>query len=252
MHQTREWECQMGNVMRVLDADPDLAAALPPEVFTVASRHALAEVQEIPVGPWVPSSVYDGSHPLVGLLIIDGLLTRDMSFAGRMSSELMGAGDLLRPWDQDADFDPIPLQVSWQVLEKTSIAILDRHFAAVIGKWPVLVDAVAGRAVKRSRALAFQLAISQVTRVDERLLVLMWHLAERWGRVGPDGVRVPLRLTHEALGRLVGARRPSVTTALTGLAKRGCVERTPTGGLLHGDPAEQLADLMHDSTPSAA
>ena len=177
-----------------------------------------------------------------------------MSFAGRMSSELCGAGDLLRPWDQDADFDPIPLDVTWQILEKTSIAILDRHFAAVIGKWPVLVDAVTGRAVKRSRALAFQLAISQVTRVDERLLVLMWHLAERWGRVGPDGVRVPLRLTHEALGRLVGARRPSVTTALTGLAKRGCVERTPTGWLLHGDPAEQLADLTQDSaaTPSAA
>jgi hypothetical protein len=244
----------MGNVMRVLDADPDLGAALSPEVFAVASRHALAEVKEIPPGDWDPSSTYDGGHPLVGLLIIDGLLTRDMSFAGRMSSELMGAGDLLRPWDQDADFDPIPVNVTWSVLEKTNIAVLDRHFAAVIGKWPVLVDAVASRAVKRSRALAFQLAISQVTRVDERLLVLMWHLAERWGRVSPDGVRVPLRLTHEALGRLVGARRPSVTTALSGLAKRGYVERTPTGWLLHGDPAEQLAALTNDNEtePSAA
>ena len=107
----------MANVMRVLDADPDLGSALPPEVFAVASRHALAEVQEIPVGEWDPASCYDGSHPLVGLLIIDGLLTRDMSFAGRMSSELCGAGDLLRPWDQDADFDPIPLDVTWQILE---------------------------------------------------------------------------------------------------------------------------------------
>jgi hypothetical protein len=50
----------------------------------------------------------------------------------------------------------------------------------------------------------------------------------------------------------VGARRPSVTTALTGLAKRGCVERTPTGWLLHGDPAEQLADLVNDGAASAA
>src|SRR5690349_2837629 len=98
MHRTREQECQMGNVMRVLDADPDLGAALPPEVFAVAARHALAEVKEIPPGEWVPSSCYDGGHPLVGLLIIDGLLTRDMQFAGRMSSELMGAGDLLRAW----------------------------------------------------------------------------------------------------------------------------------------------------------
>lgn len=243
----------MPNVMRVLNADPDLAAALPPEVFAVAARHALAEVREIPQGEWDPGSAYDGAHPLVGLLIIEGLLTRDMSFAGRMTSELMGAGDLLRPWDQDAAFAPIPIDVTWAVLERTRIAVLDRHFAAVVGKWPVLVDAVTGRAVKRSRSLAFQLVISQVTRVDERLLVLMWHLAERWGRVGTDGVRVPLRLTHETLGRLVGARRPSVTTALSGLARRGCVERTPTGWLLHGDPAEQLAGLTSDhQTESAA
>jgi CRP/FNR family transcriptional regulator, cyclic AMP receptor protein len=241
----------MGNVIRVLEADPDLGAALPPEVFALASRHALAEVKEIPQGEWSPSECYDG-QPLVGLLIVDGLVSRDMSFAGRMTSELMGAGDLLRPWDQDAAFDPIPLEVSWAVFEKARVAILDRHFAAVIGKWPVLVDAVASRAVKRSRSLAFQLAISQVTRVDERLLVLMWHLAERWGRVGPDGVRVPLRLTHEALGRLVGARRPSVTTALSGLAKRGCVERTPTGWLLHGDPAEQLAELTAEHQAETA
>jgi CRP/FNR family cyclic AMP-dependent transcriptional regulator len=237
----------MGNVIRVLESDPDLGSALAPEVFAVASRHALAEVREIPQGEWDPNSIYDGGHPLVGLLIIDGLLTRDMSFAGRMTSELMGAGDLLRPWDQDAAFAPMPLDVTWAVLEKTQVAILDRHFAAVIGRWPVLIDAVTGRAVKRSRALAFQLAISQVTRVDERLLVLMWHLAERWGRVGPDGVRVPLRLTHEALGRLVGARRPSVTTALTGLSKRGFVQRTPSGWMLHGDPTEQLAELTSDN-----
>jgi CRP/FNR family transcriptional regulator, cyclic AMP receptor protein len=242
----------MGNVIRVLEADPDLGSALPADVLAVASRHALAEVKEIPQGDWIPSSCYEGSHPLVGLLVIDGLLTRDMSFAGRMTSELMGAGDLLRPWDQDASFDPVPLDISWAVLEKTRIAILDRHFVAVLGKWPVLIDAVTSRAVKRSRSLAFQLAISQVTRVDERLLVLMWHLAERWGRVSPDGVRVPLRLTHEALGRLVGARRPSVTTALSGLAKRGCVERTPTGWLLHGDPAEQIAEMTSDNQAQSA
>ena len=130
------------------------------------------------------------------------------------------------------------------VLEKAQIAVLDRHFAAVIGKWPVLVDAVTGRAVKRSRALAFQLAISQVTRVDERLLVLMWHLAERWGRVGPDGVRVPVGLPHRTLATLVGARRPSVTTALTGLAREGLVERIEGGWLLHGDPEEVLAQRL--------
>ena len=40
----------MANVMRVLGCRSRSGAALAPEVFAVASRHALAEVKEIPVG----------------------------------------------------------------------------------------------------------------------------------------------------------------------------------------------------------
>jgi hypothetical protein len=73
---------------------------------------------------------------------------------------------------------------------------------------------------------------------------LFWHLAERWGRVTGDGVIVPLALTHRILGQLVGARRPTVSTALSELAERGELVRRPDGSwLLRGDPpdAESLA-----------
>ena len=89
-----------------------------------------------------------------------------------------------------------------------------------------------------------QRAIAQVPRVDARVLVLLWLLADRWGRVSPQGVRVPLSLTHETIGKLVGARRPSVTTALGVLTRRGLVERTDSGWLLHGDPQEALPELL--------
>lgn len=59
---------------------------------------------------------------------------------------------------------------------------------------------------------------------------MLWHLADRWGRVTPDGVIVPLKLTHEALGRLVGAQRPTVTLALGELVASGRVTRALTGG----------------------
>ena len=75
--------------------------------------------------------------------------------------------------------------------------------------------------------------------------MLLWTLAERWGRVGPHGVRLPLSLPHRTLATLVGARRPSVTTALTGLARAGLVERVRDGWLLHGDPAEVLPERLH-------
>ena len=47
---------------------------------------------------------------------------------------------------------------------------------------------------------------------------------------------VPVRLTHEMIGRLVGAHRPSVTTALSELARSGRIARIPEGWLLRGDP----------------
>jgi hypothetical protein len=82
-------------------------------------------------------------------------------------------------------------------------------------------------------------AIGHLTRVDDRLLALLWCLAERWGRVVPGGVLVNLRLPHRTLAGMVGARRPSVTTALGQLIARGDIERRPDGGwILHGQPPE--------------
>ena len=95
------------------------------------------------------------------------------------------------------------------------------------------------RSVLRSRAAGFLRAVTHMTRVDDRLLVLMWFLAERWGRVRPEGVVVPLKLTHQLLAALVGAKRPSVTTALGELTAAGLLERRDDGSwLLHGEPPE--------------
>ena len=57
----------------------------------------------------------------------------------------------------------------------------------------------------------------------------MRHLAERWGNVTPAGVSFDLPLTHSELGRLVGARRPSITMALAQLAAEGLLTREGRG-----------------------
>jgi len=82
-----------------------------------------------------------------------------------------------------------------------------------------------------------RLVVNQLVRLDDRLLLALWALAERWGRVTPGGVLVPMELTHSALARLVGARRPSVTSAIGDLGAAGLLERTEEGWLLLGDPA---------------
>jgi CRP/FNR family cyclic AMP-dependent transcriptional regulator len=119
--------------------------------------------------------------------------------------------------------------------------------------WPEIVIALFERSVQRSRMIAFQLALSHVRRVDARLLLLFWRLADRWGRVTPGGVVVPLRITHAALGKMAGAQRPSVTTALKQLQQAGSLKRCPDGTwLLSGEPPNAHDSLWEPLTAPSA
>jgi CRP-like cAMP-binding protein len=75
--------------------------------------------------------------------------------------------------------------------------------------------------------------------------LFFWELADRYGRVEPDGVRLDLRLTHELIGHLVGAQRPSVSTALGRLEEHGQVLRQGRSWLLAGAPASIEELLGH-------
>lgn len=80
--------------------------------------------------------------------------------------------------------------------------------------------------------------------MEDRILLILWHLADRWGRVGADGVILPLPLTHRLLARIVAAHRPSVTGAISRLTDRGLVRRRADGSwLLCGDPPQSLEAL---------
>jgi hypothetical protein len=127
------------------------------------------------------------------------------------------------------------------VLEGTRVAVLDDRLLPIAGRWPGVTACLLSRAARRLDRLAVMQAICHLTRVDTRVLCTLWLLADRWGRVTPDGVVLPLRLTHRTLSRLVGARRPSVTSAITELGRRGLLSRRTDGSwTLHGPPPEEL------------
>jgi hypothetical protein len=71
---------------------------------------------------------------------------------------------------------------------------------------------------------------------------MLWLLAESWGKVTSAGTFLPLHFTHEALGAMVGARRPTVTLALRELADRGAVIQRDGGWLLLQPPLESGAE----------
>jgi CRP/FNR family transcriptional regulator, cyclic AMP receptor protein len=237
--------------VRVIDAFPEMADQLDPEQERLARQYALATLEVVPPGLWHPRRNLQRDPGHLGLLVLDGLLTRDVVLGETLATELVGRGDVLRPADHDGEDAPVPFDIVWHVLEPTRIAILDRDFARVIGHWPEAMEVLMRGAVRRAQSLAVTLAVSHLRRVDTRLLIIMWYLADRWGKVTPHGVSVPLRLTHQTLGRLVGAQRPSVTTALKQLAEEGRLTRArDQTWLLHGEPPQTLERLREQRAGS--
>ncbi|MBS1678392.1 MAG: Crp/Fnr family transcriptional regulator [Actinobacteria bacterium] len=192
-------------------------------------------------GDWDPAEAYREPAGF-GLLVLSGFLVRRVGRAGRFGAELLGPGDLLRPWQTVGPFATRPFEPVWSVVVPVELALLDFAFVSRAAPFPAVSLQLVDRAVLRSRHLAVALAIVQQPRVDQRLHWLFWHLADRWGRATPEGVRVDLPLTHALLGELVAARRPSVTTALSDLAAAGKVERDGGSWLLRGDPPADQVD----------
>ena len=69
------------------------------------------------------------------------------------------------------------------------------------------------------------MAAQHFLRVEDRLLATLWHLAAMWGRVTPQGTVVPFRLTHDTLAGIIGAQRPTTTTAIRSLTEQGKIAR---------------------------
>jgi CRP-like cAMP-binding protein len=219
----------------VLDEDADLAELVPPSLAQNARQSSVAAIVQIDTGQWDARVDSDRAREGFGLLALDGVLVRRVGYGGRFGAELLAAGDLLRPWEFDGD-ETIGFETTWRVLSPTRLAVLDHGWTERMGRYPAIGPALAGRAMARARRLATMMAIAQQPRLDERLWMLFWELADRHGRVRPDGVFVDLPLTHEVLSHLAAARRPSVSGALTKLADQGRLERDGRRWVLRGDP----------------
>ncbi len=176
--------------VRVVEAFPEIVEYLDREQQELARRQLVAELIVAKTGSWMPQVRTDVPGHL-GLLVLDGLLSRDVILEKPLATELVGQGDLLRPSDRDGEDAPVPFGVSWTVLEPARLAVLDPTFARALGQWPSAMAAVLRGASNRAHSLAITLAVSNLRRVDVRLLMLLWYLADRWGRVTPEGVIVP-------------------------------------------------------------
>jgi CRP/FNR family cyclic AMP-dependent transcriptional regulator len=225
----------------VLREDPELADWIPAGRRQAAIEECVAPDMWIAPGRW-PSSIWKSG---IALLVLDGVIIRRIGIQGRFGAELIGAGDVLRPWQREPESTtPLIVNSDWSVVEPVHVVSLDEDFMPCMAHYPELAAGLVARAVQRSRNAVVNIAIIHQARVDVRLHMLLWHLASRWGRVRSDGTVLPLRLTHSLLADLVAARRPTVTSALSDLARRGLVRFSQDVWILSGGPPIELGDRV--------
>jgi CRP-like cAMP-binding protein len=214
----------------LLRLDPDLGQLLSPERRALAEEQLVVSVATIGVGKWHPDRLCAAHRPSnIGLLVLSGALVREIRLLDPPSAELFGAGDIIRTWHGDAAPQMLNTSTEWRALERTSVAVLDGTTALALRGYPDVMAIVLDRLNARAERLAIAQAISQITGVETRVEALLWHLSQRWGRVSRDGVIVGLVLSHRMIGSLVGARRPTVSTALARLMEEERVVRRDDG-----------------------
>lgn len=231
---------------RLLALDADLGERLD-ESDRAAASDLLVRIYELDI-PEIRGKWGDAAKDLAGYLLVDGAMLREIRTAQRTSAELVGPGDLVRPFEEDGEEDlPVKTGICWRSVQPVSLARIDGPVLQAAAEWPALLAALVGRPARRAQRLSVNMSISSMVRTTDRLLLLFWHISEHWGKVSRDGVLIELPLTHFQLSKMVGAERPSVSTALSQLAQEGLVTRVAEGWRLEGPVPGDVGQLLSRS-----
>src|SRR3954452_398513 len=102
--------------VQLLEADPDLGVLLSEARRADAERELVVRTYEVPTGHWDVTRLSGTSGDHVGLLILDGVLSRELLVADQVSAELLGPGDVFRPWQALNEESLLPVEAVWSVL----------------------------------------------------------------------------------------------------------------------------------------
>ena len=212
--------------VRLQDIGPEWLAAVPVAERPLAGRVAVASRLHLPAGAWTADALaYEGSGTPYAAVLLHGVVIRDIVLPGVASAGLFGPGDILKLWGHAET--SLHDHMRWSCAnDETVVAVLDDRMRRVTATWPGVGHVLRQRLADQLDSAELHRAIVSMPRAEQRIFALMWMFADRWGTVTPDGVVVALNLKHELIGRLVGARRPTVSLALRALIDDGLLTRT--------------------------
>ena len=240
----------MGPRVSLGEAVPGLVAAMTPEDRAWALRHLIVPSVSLAPGTWDWQAM---PAPRAGVLILGGLLVHRVTIGGQAGADLLGRNHIVQPWHSEPKVATLVDGFEWRALAPTTLAVLDREYLAVVARIPGLAPAVAAVSVDHSSMAACQMAILAQPHMEDRLLMLFWHMAERWGKVTPGGVTLSLPgLTQTVLSEAVAASRQSVSRAISLLRALGLLQGEEDVWLLPVDPSSARTVLQQHRARDAA
>jgi len=215
----------------LLDVEPALAAGICADELPIARERCAASVVCVRRGAVRAWSAPTDPDAAVAYFVIRGVLTRRLVLGERTGAELFGPGDVVHPCSPLRERTVVST-TRWRADEPALLAVLDARFHRRAAAWPQVAMALHERSVLRSHSLLLRLAIAEHPRIVQRVRLVLWHLADRWGRPSEHGVLLPLRLSRVALADLVCSTRESVSRSLRDLERRELVVAGGAGYLL--------------------
>jgi CRP/FNR family cyclic AMP-dependent transcriptional regulator len=219
---------QRPDTVGLLDADPELGRYLSYEERQI--------VRQIPIPVQSLDRRQSGFEVrlrqtgVFAALVLEGMLVRRYYVGEQRSLRMVGPGDLITlAGERGSD---LLVCGALETSTRVRLGLLGNRMLLSARRFPRLIEGLQARAALQNERVTAQMVICQMPRVEDRILAILWLLAESWGRVTGSGTLLPVSLTHDLLGELVGARRSTVTLAVRDLIDSGAVLRQNDGWLL--------------------
>ncbi|MFZ5891851.1 MAG: Crp/Fnr family transcriptional regulator [Myxococcota bacterium] len=147
---------------------------------------------------------------------------------------VMGPGEV---FGELSVLDGQPRSASVVALEPSELAVVERApLLSLVQKSPALALGLIDVLTQRLRNLSKRCENISSLDIPARLAEVLVNLAERHGQRRGNDVTIPVRLSQQDLGNMVGATRESVNKQLRGWTQEGIV-RQEEGRVVIGDLA---------------
>lgn len=229
----------------LLEAEPVLGRFLNAQEQGLLRRLPIPRVT-VAKGPLDIEGVLEEAEAFAAI-VLDGMVVQDLSLGPQRALRISGPGEVLSAAGSGGS--ALISLGEIRAVAPTEVVLLGRQVMLAARRVPRLLPGLQLLMAQQSERLLAQMVICQMPRVEDRVLALLWQLAETWGRITTSGTLVPLNLTHDAIGELIGARRSTVTLALRDLVERGALVRQSHGWLLLEDLGPTAVPISSENDP---